>query len=832
MKKAKLLTTLTALTMLIGNAAAISVQNVSDAYEAGNNIVEHLDRGICAVNTGNGMMVSWRFNADDYDNTEFNLYRDNNLIYTSSAGKATSYLDAQGNANSKYRVDTLVNGNVISSDSCNLTSGNAWLDIPLDIPTGGSDYSYTAGDCSVGDVDGDGTYEIFLKWDPTNAKDNSQSGISGNVYIDCYRLTGEKLWRIDLGKNIRAGAHYTQFLVTDFDCDGKAEMTCKTGDGTVDGTGKVIGDASKDYRNEGGHILQGPEYYTLFDGATGAALDTVNYEYPRGEVSKKTWGDDYGNRCERYLGAVMYCDGVHPSAVSVRGYYTRMTAVAYDVVDKKLVKRWGYDTGYDPSKPGYGDGNHNCMPADVDGDGKQELMIGATALDDDGTILWCNEKGHGDAMHLSDLIPERPGQELWVCHEHVPYGVSLIDAKTGEDIFHFDGDKDTGRCAAGNVYAGNPGSEFWGARPAKSTFDQNGNKINISPNSMNFLIYWDGDLERELLDNITITKVNPKAQYGFDILLEASGCASCNGTKATPCLSADILGDWREELVLKTEDSKYLRIYCTPHQTDVRLTTLMHDVQYRTQVAGEQVAYNQPPHTSFFLGTGYNLTERPAVTVGNGTKIKPLNGRLISNLIVKDSANRNKWSIADDIKNGNKIFGDRDFTFTAFPNQLECAEMIQTACDSKNSTGELAEFTAAKDMTVFIMLDNRVEKVPDWMNGFEKTTMTAQTSNDVTFDIYSKEVKTSEVVALGSNGQSAYCVNYSVLASDSYVKKIKGDVNADGKFDIADVALMQKWILAVPDVTLADWQAGDLSEDNRINVFDLCLMKEFLIDSI
>lgn len=209
-----------------------------------------------------------------------------------------------------------------------------------------------------------------------------------------------------------------------------------------------------------------------------------------------------------------------------------------------------------------------------------------------------------------------------------------------------------------------------------------------------------------------------------------------------------------------------------------------------------------------------------------------LNGRLFTNLTVKDSANRSKWSIADDIKNGNKIFGDRDFTFTTLPSQFAGAEMIQTACDSKNSTSDLAEFTAAKDMTVFIALDNRVEKVPDWMSGFEKTTMTAQTSNDVTFDIYSKEVKANETVTLGSNGQSAYCVNYSVFASDSYVKKIKGDVNADGKFDITDVVLMQKWILAVPDVTLADWNAGDLCEDGRIDVYDFCLMKQLLVDSI
>lgn len=592
-------------------AAPAAVSGLTASAEAACN-VEYLDRGISAINTGIGMMVSWRFLANDADNAVFKLYRDDTLIYTSDADMATSYLDKDGSAASLYRVDTVVGGKTISSDKCSLISDKNYFDIPMDVPAGGSDYTYSPNDCSTGDVDGDGVYEILVKWDPSNSKDNSQSGYTGNVYIDCYRLTGEKLWRIDLGKNIRAGAHYTQFLVADFDLDGKAEMTCKTADGTIDGTGRVIGDASKDYRNSSGYILSGPEYYTLFDGATGAALDTVDYEYPRGEVSKSTWGDAYGNRVDRFLGAVVYCDGVKPSAVSVRGYYTRMTAVAYDVVDKKLVRRWGYDTGYNSSAPGYADGNHNCMPADVDGDGKQELVLGATCIDDDGSILWCNELGHGDAMHLSDMLPDRPGLELWVCHEHEPYGVSLLDAATGNKIFHYDHSKDTGRCAAGNIYAGNPGAEFWGAASG-DVYDGNGQATGIQRPSMNFLIHWDGDLERELLDNITISKINENKK--ITTLFTADGCASNNTTKATPNLTADLFGDWREELVLRTEDNKSLRVFCTPYETDYRLTTLMHDVQYRTQVTAEQTSYNQPPHTSFYLGSDEPLPSRPAVIV-------------------------------------------------------------------------------------------------------------------------------------------------------------------------------------------------------------------------
>lgn len=592
-------------------AAAAPATVPAAAYGSGYEMVEWLSRGISAISTPQGMLVSWRFNADDADDAEFRLYRGDVLIYTSLAGMATSYLDRDGSAAAEYRVDTVTDGVVTASEYCTLTSQHDYFDIPLDVPQGNG-CTYSANDCSCGDVDGDGMYEIFVKWDPSNAQDNSKSGYTGNVYIDCYKLDGRKLWRIDLGRNIRAGAHYTQYVVGDFDLDGKAEMACKTADGTVDGKGAVIGNANADYRNDGGYILAGPEFYTLFDGATGAALDTVMYEYPRGDVS--AWGDKYGNRVDRFLGAAAYLDGVKPSIVSVRGYYTRMTVVAYDVIDKKLVKRWGYDSGNNSSAAGYGNGNHNCMPADVDGDGRQEIVLGATCIDDNGSVLWCNNKGHGDAMHLGDLLPNREGLELWVCHEHAPFGVSLLDARTGETIFHYNDPtgKDTGRCGAGNILAGNDSAEFWGARQP-SVYNGAGQAVSSKIPAMNFLIYWDGDLEREIQDNISITKMTNAST--IETLLEASGCASCNGTKATPNLTADLFGDWREELVLHTADSRYLRIFSTPYSTDVRLTTLMHDTQYRAQVATEQNCYNQPAHPSFFLGTEFDLPSRPNVRV-------------------------------------------------------------------------------------------------------------------------------------------------------------------------------------------------------------------------
>ncbi|MBQ7942426.1 MAG: RICIN domain-containing protein [Lachnospiraceae bacterium] len=586
-----------------------NVSTMQTVEAASTTTVEYLNRGVSAFSTGSGMLVSWRYLASDSTSTVFKLYRDNSLIYTSNAGDATCYLDTAGSSSSSYKVETVVNGSVISTDSPVIQSGSSYKQLNLSRP--GS--SYMPNDCSVGDVDGDGTYEIFLKWDPSNSKDNSQSGKTSNVYIDCYKLDGTRLWRIDLGKNIRAGAHYTQFLVADFDGDGKAEMTCKTADGTVDGQGNVIGDASKDYRNSKGYVLSGPEYYSLFDGATGKVLDTVDYEPARGTVSK--WGDSYGNRCDRFLGAVCYFDSNKPSAVTVRGYYTRMTACAYDVVNDKLVKRWYFDSNDSGNSAAKGNGNHNCMPADVDGDGKQELILGATCLDDNGKILWCSKLGHGDAMHLGDFLPNRSGLELWVCHEVSPYGTTLLDAKTGKQIFRKTASSDTGRCCADNIWAGNDGAEFWGN--GYDILNGSGSTIMSNRPSINFVTYWDGDLERELLDGNKIMKY--QGSSGSKTLVQDSSCTSCNSTKATPCLSADIFGDWREEVIWPTSDGTAIRIYATTYDTDYRITTLMHDPQYRNQVAGQNIAYNQPPHASFYLGSDKSLPSKPNVTVRGGS---------------------------------------------------------------------------------------------------------------------------------------------------------------------------------------------------------------------
>ncbi|MBE6872521.1 MAG: rhamnogalacturonan lyase [Ruminococcus albus] len=775
----------------------------SAAYGQGGNgsaIMEYLDRGIYAIKSGNGMFISWRFNANDSDDTEFRLYRDNTLIYTSKAGQATNYWDASGNSSSKYRVDTVVNGTVKSSDSCNFTSGNNYFEIPLKSP--GSIYS--PNDCCVGDVDGDGQYELFLKWDPSDSKDNSQTGNTSKVYIDCYTLTGKQLWRIDMGVNIRAGQHYTQMSVADFDCDGKAELITKTCDGTIDGTGKVIGNASANYVDSSGTVLTGPEYLTLFEGATGKALDTIDFPVPRGtatgSTAKSTWGDNYGNRCERYNSGIAYLDGVHPSAVYGRGYYTRLTLSAIDVKDGKLSKKWVYDTGFNSSDAAYGCGNHNLMVADFDNDGKQEVCMGASCFDDNGKLLWSTKQGHGDAMHVGDLDPNHAGIEVFICHEESPYGISLIDGRNGNKIWHYDGDKDTGRCCADNIFnTGTSGAEFWGSRPANAVYDVNGKQIGSKAPAMNFLIYWDGDLERELLNDISITKMTSLSS--IQTIFTADGAASNNGTKAVPCLTADIFGDWREELVLRSSDNSKLRVYCTNTETSYRMTTLMHDMQYRMQAGCEQSSYNQPPHVSYYLGSETGVPARPNIKLNN-TPAEPVSGNLVKNLVIKDTANAAGWQLLSSNTVGGLIYGDRDFTYSSLSSELQNCEYIMSACDSKNTDSDLASFTAGKDSEVYVLVDTREEdanSVPSWLSGYTRTSLTATSSNGVTFVAYKKNFKSGEQVVLGTNGMTGTVINYTVFVKEAAQEPVNG--NLVRNFIVKDTTNAANWQLVNSNYT-------------------------------
>jgi rhamnogalacturonan endolyase len=534
------------------------------------------------------------------------VFRDGTKVNATPITASTNLLDAGAPAGARYTVKAT---NESAPSGPSLTFANGYLDVPLSVP--GSNYS--ANDASVGDVDGDGRYEFIVKWDPADSKDNSQSGRTGNVYVDAYRLDGTRLWRIDLGRNIRAGAHYTQFQVYDLDGDGKAEVAMKTGDGTKDGQGKVIGNASADYRNADGYILTGPEYLTVFNGLTGAAMATTAYVPARGNVAD--WGDSYGNRVDRFLAGVAYLDGQRPSLIMSRGYYTRSVIVAWDWRNGQLTRRWTFDSNQAGSKWA-GQGNHNLSIADVDSDGRDEVVFGGMAVDDNGTGLWSTGYGHGDALHVGDLVPSRPGLEVFRIQERTggDAGSHLLDARTGATIWKkasAAGQEGPGRGVGDDIYPGNPGAELWSSGAGISgLFDAKGATIGRQPGSTNFTVWWDGDTSRELLD---ATHIDKYGTGGDTRLLTGSGVAANNGTKSTPALSADLFGDWREEVVWRTADSKALRIYSTPLVTGTRLFTLMHDTQYRVAVAWQNTAYNQPPHPSFFLGTGMSRPPQPTV---------------------------------------------------------------------------------------------------------------------------------------------------------------------------------------------------------------------------
>ncbi|MBB6730837.1 rhamnogalacturonan lyase [Cohnella zeiphila] len=577
--------------------------------------MEYLDRGLVAVQTDQGVFVSWRLLGTEPDDTTFNLYRNGQLLNPSPLADGTNDTDPEGTGDDVYAVSAVVNGVEQPRSGPARAWGSNHLRVPLRKPADGvnpdgTPYTYSANDASVGDLDGDGQYEIVLKWDPSNSKDNSQDGVTGNVYVDAYELDGTLLWRIDLGKNIRAGAHYTQFMVYDLDGDGKAEVAMKTADGTTDGTGQVIGDPNADYRDlTGGRVLSGPEYLTIFEGATGKQLATTDYDPPRGNVSD--WGDNYGNRVDRFLACIAYLDGERPSLVMARGYYTRTVLVAYNWRDGQLTKLWKFDS----NNPGYGDyvdqGNHNLSVADVDGDGKDEIVYGAMTVDDNGQGLYNTGLGHGDALHVGDLDPTRPGLEVFKVLENKPYGAAVWDAAAGEVLWRVTGTKDTGRGVSADIDPNYPGEEVW-APSGVGLYTIKGDKIGDAAPSMNFAIWWDGDLQRELLDDNHIDKWD-YANQTMTRVLTAEGDASNNGTKATPSLQADLFGDWREEAVWRTEDSTALDIYTTTAPTEHRFHTLMHDPVYRLGAAWQNVAYNQPPHPSFFLG--YDMAQPPAPNV-------------------------------------------------------------------------------------------------------------------------------------------------------------------------------------------------------------------------
>lgn len=664
--------------------------NSSTGYTAENvhtRQMEKLDRGLIAIKTDGGVYLSWRlFDSEDNifgsadKNVSFNIYRDGKKI--GEVATKTNYVDSTVGTN--YSVAPVING--VEGEKCAAVTvnDNSYFDIPLSKPanetiydTSGNElatYSFSPTDCSTGDVDGDGEYEIIVKW-TSSERDVGSPGdpaYSGTVHLAAYKLNGTKLWNndIELGKNVYSSAHTVQFLVYDFDGDGKSEVMCQTSLGSKDAQGKYVSNAARndeeiksltdeenstaDYRGYG-RITTGEEFLTVFNGETGAAMDTINLPTTRGSENGVDYGDDFGNRSNRFVSDVAYLDGEKPYAIYLRGYYfgrngkqrTSIAGVSWDGTSLSPTYRFDTQKGqegyFDGAYQYVGNGNHNCTVADVDNDGKDEFITGALCMEvnDDNEFRpkWCTYLQHGDALHIGNYDPTHTGFEFFTVHEDsgtnslsgnditLDFGMSVIDAETGNIMFHEGASDDTGRGVMANVGAGGY-YQIWSAK--NSARQSNGGTdfttatslTGRNTPSMNFRIFWDGDLYDNLLDGANITDWNGRNMSNV-FSAENYDCVSINGTKANPSLQADLFGDWREEVVYPTTDGNALRVFSTTDTTEYKIKTLMQDPVYRSGVAAEQTAYNQPPHVGFYMGkevfetrelTGISVTTQPTKT--------------------------------------------------------------------------------------------------------------------------------------------------------------------------------------------------------------------------
>jgi rhamnogalacturonan endolyase len=599
--------------------------------------MEKLDRGVVAVSTGSGIYVGWRMFGTEPDTVGYNVYRDSVKINTSPITDSTNVLDTDGGSGSTYSVAAVIDG----VEQALSEPVGVWSSFCRTIDLEPIDGDYEPNDASVGDLDGDGDYEIVLKRLSTDVSKTS----TRFHMIEAYHLDGTFMWRINLGPNNLFADMEINPIVYDFDGDGCAEVVLRTSEGNVDGLGVEIGDTDgddkTDYRDSAVQngilwMTEGPEFLSVFDGRTGGEITRTDY-IARDPISQ--WGTSgmslgqYAHRAYKCMMAPAYLNGTWPSIVMGRGIYHRIKLEAWDLRDGQLTRRWAFDTedGYSSYA---GQGNHNLSVADVDGDGFDEIIYGSCTIDHDGTGLYSTELDHGDALHVADLDPDRPGLEVFMPHERangttIPL-LSFRDAATGEVIWCKEGEGDCGRGVSFDIDPRYPGNECWGAN-GEGLYDAQGNLFTTAypsgiggGSAINWGVWWDGDLLRELLDRDLIMKWvqwDESERWNTVRYLKFSdyGGLLNNGTKYNPCLTADMIGDWREEVLIRHQDGDALMLFTTTDVTTNRIYTLMHDSQYRSAIAWQCNQYNQPPHASFFIGDGMDAPPEPAIRLLDNT---------------------------------------------------------------------------------------------------------------------------------------------------------------------------------------------------------------------
>lgn len=637
--------------LLATSALALLVSMGANAQR----FTDKLDRGLVAVKTTKGVYCSWRIQADEYYDVKYNLYRDGTKVNAEPLD-VSNFTDTSGSESSQYTVKAVLNGVEQQASKAATVFKSNYKEIKIKHDAS-LKATYEPNDACCADVDGDGEVEILMKFN--NKEEGEQlypkngptiNGVATKEYsmLACLKQDGTVLWWVNCGPNMGDFQNNEQNIVGyDWDMDGKAEVVMRLEEGSTvhmaDGTTYTIGANGKNgsswtnYREPKGSgsvewfTHYGKEFLWYCEGATGKPYQCIEFPLKRledGETDlKAAWGDGYGHRSSKYFFGAPYLDGKHPSIFLGRGIYTRHKFIAYDVDPKThdLKVRWKW-TNNQPGSPWYGQGYHNYIVADVDWDGRDEIVWGSMVIDDNGMGLSTTGLGHGDAQHIGDFNPYIHGQEMFACNEDNPSN-NYRDATTSKLYYRKTDTNDDGRCLAGNFYNDFPGAVGHSAHDTPiSTVTNEHVSTNTNGLSMNFRIYWDGDLLEECFNNTEVTKP------GVGTIATFLGAYSNNGTKATPCYQGDIFGDWREEVIERTADNN-IRIYTTNEPTKWRNYSLWYDHQYRNGMVWQPCGYNQPPHVSYFLGEleGITIAPPPLTTTGReevGSSIsKALDGK-------------------------------------------------------------------------------------------------------------------------------------------------------------------------------------------------------------